>query len=98
MSNLNTQFSVIGITETWLQHPSHLVDIHGFSFFHRRRSNRVGGGVGLYLSDNYESRIRDDLCFENQEIPESLFLEIQRAHGKNIIVGVIYTPPNQDFG
>ena len=97
LSNLSMRFSVIGITETWLQHTSHLVDIHGYSFFHRFRPNRVGGGVGLYLTENCDSKIRDDLCFVNQEIAESLFIEINRAHGKNIIVGVIYRPPNQDL-
>jgi hypothetical protein len=29
----NIQFSVIGITETWLQNASHLVDINGLVFF-----------------------------------------------------------------
>jgi hypothetical protein len=42
LHNLNIQFSVIGITETWLQNASHLVDINGFSFFHKHRLNRVG--------------------------------------------------------
>jgi hypothetical protein len=68
LHNLNIQFSVIGITETWLQNASHLEDINGFSFFHKHRLNRVGGGVGLFLSENYDSRIRGDLCFENEEI------------------------------
>jgi exonuclease III len=36
------------------------------------------------------------LCFENEEIAESLFIEINNSIGKNIIVGVIYRPPNQD--
>ena len=96
LHNLNLQFSVIGITETWLQNASHLVDINDFSFFHKHRLNRVGGGVGLYLSENYNSRIRGDLCFENEEIAESLFIEINHSIAKNIIVGVIYRPPNQD--
>jgi hypothetical protein len=47
----------------------------------------------LYLSENYDSRIRGgDLCFENEEIAESLFIEINNYIGKNIIVGVIYRP------
>jgi hypothetical protein len=43
-------------------------------------------GVGLYLSENYDSRIRGDLCFGNEEIAESLFIEINNSIGKNIIV------------
>ena len=96
MQNLNIQFSAIGITETWLQNASHSLDINGFSFFHKHRSNRIGGGVGLYLSENFDSRIRDDLCFDNDAITELLFLEINNSIGKNIIIGVIYRPPDQD--
>jgi hypothetical protein len=61
-------------------------------FFHKHRLYRVGGGVGLYLSENYDSRIRGELCFENEEIAESLFIEINNSIGKNIIVWVIYRP------
>ena len=63
LHNLNIQFSVIGISETWLQNVNHLVDINGFNFFHKHRLNRAGVGVGLYLSENYDSKICDDLGF-----------------------------------
>ena len=96
LQNLNIQFSAIGITETWLQNASHSLDINGFSFFHKHRSNRIGGGVGLYLSENFDSRVRDDLCFDNDAITELLFVEINNSIGKNIIIGVIYRPPDQD--
>jgi hypothetical protein len=92
------QFSVIGITETWLQDSAHIVDINGFKCFHKHRSNRTGGGVGLYMSDDFEAKVRDDLCFVNEELAESLFLEIPRAQGKHIVIGVIYRPPNQSVG
>ena len=92
------QFCVIGITETWLQDSAHLVDINGFKFFHKHRSNRTGGGVGLYMSDDFEAKVCDDLCFVNEELAESLFLEIPRAQGENIVIGVIYRPPNQSVG
>jgi len=31
----------------------------------------------------------------NEEVMEPLFIEILRPQGKNIIVGIIYRPPNQ---
>ena len=52
----------------------------------------------MYLSDDFEAKVRDDLCFVNEELAESLFLEIPRAQGKNIVIGVIYRPPNQSVG
>ena len=48
LSCLNIKFSVIGISETWLNDSSHSVDISGFKFLHKYRQNRTGGGVGLY--------------------------------------------------
>ena len=96
LANLDIKFSVIGISETWLSDSDHSVDIDGYNFIHKNRLNRPGGGIGLYISDNLEYKLRTDLCFDNlQAAAESLFIEITRPKGKNIIVGVIYRPPNQ---
>lgn len=52
LANLNTKFSIIGISETWLQTLTHSVDIDDYTFIHNYRSgpNRSGGGVGLYVA------------------------------------------------
>lgn len=96
LSNLDIKFSIIGITETWLQDAVHSVDIDGYNFIHKHRSNRSGGGVGLYLSNELEFKIRGDLIIDEVETAESLFIEIVTSQGKNIIVGVIYRPPNSN--
>ena len=54
-----------------------------------------GGGVGLYLTKQLRFKTRADLNLNN-ETAESLFIEIVNPRGKNIIVGVIYRPPNMD--
>ena len=95
MNNLDIQFSVTGITETWLRDSAHLVDISGFNFLHKHRLNR-SGGVGLYLSNNFEFKTRDDICFDDEKIAESIFIEICKYSEKNIIVRVIYRPPGQN--
>ena len=50
------------------------------------------------MSDDFEAKVRDDLYFVNEELAQSLFLEIPRAQGKNIVIGVIYRPHNQSVG
>lgn len=95
LAHLNMQFSAIGITETWLQDSTHLVDINGYEFIHKHRSSRPGGGVGLYLSNDLDYTTRVDVNID--EVAESLFVEINRSQGKNVIVGVIYRPPNQNI-
>ena len=89
------RFSVIGLTETWLKESSHMVDIDGFKFVHKYREKRHGGGVGLYVSTHLKFKLRPDLNISNENLAESMFIEILRPTG-NIIVGVIYRPPEQN--
>ena len=89
MNNLDIQFSVIGITETWLRDSAHLVDINGFNFLHKHRLNRSGGGVGLYLSNNFEFKTRDDICFDEiTEIAKS-FISCKAAGYDTIPISII---------
>ncbi len=95
LANVDTKFSVIGITESWLQNVEHNRSIEGYHFVHNHRQNRIGEGVGIYLVSNMQYRSRDDISFKDSLIIESLFTEICRPEGENIIVGVVYRPPNQ---
>ena len=54
LSNINTKFSIVGISETWLKNSSHLVDIDGYNFVQNHRTDKCGGGVELYLSLDLE--------------------------------------------
>ena len=74
--SINHKFSVIGISETWLQDSLHNVDIVGYNFVHDYRSDRSGGGIGLYLSLGLEYISRNDLCFPQTSNVESLFVEL----------------------
>ena len=94
LSCLNIKFSVIGISETWLNDSDHSVDINGFKFLHKYRQNRTGGGVGFYISNDLEFKLREDLSLHNVDTVESLFIELIRPREKNIIVGIVYRPPN----
>ena len=96
LSSINNKFSIIGISETWLQDSSHTVDIEGYNFVHNYRPDRSGGGVGLYLTTELEYKFRNDLTFPSQTSVESLFVEITNVKGKNIIVGIVYRPPRQN--
>ena len=97
LKNLELRFSFIGITETWLRDSSHYTDISGYNFVHNPRKDRTGGGVGLYLADNFDFKCRHDLVFSSTECAESLFVEINRPKEKNIIVGVVYRSPKQNL-
>ena len=95
--HLGLKFSFIGISETWLKDISHTCDIPGYKFIHNHRIDADGGGVGLYLAENFEFKNRPDLVFQNSQCAESLFAEVIRPKQKNLIIGVLYRPPNQNL-
>ena len=96
--NLRKFFSIIGVSETWLNdETSDLVNFSGHNFISNHRLNKVGGGVGLYLQSHFQCKLIQDCTISNPEVIESLFLEIANPNGKNIIVGTIYRAPNQNL-
>ena len=55
------------------------------------RKDKAGGGICIFTKDDLKAKLRNDLNFE------SLFIEIINEKAKNIIVGTIYHPPNNNF-
>ena len=88
---------MIGISETWLTDcTAELVNITGYSFISNHRKSKTGGGVGIYLHNDLQYKLLKECKLSDPEIIESLFVEITVPHGKNIIVGCVYRPPNQN--
>ena len=56
----------------------------------------MGGGVAFYFDDDLKLNIklRPDLTCGNLNIMESLFVQVAQHSTKDIILGVIYRPPN----
>ena len=97
LGSLKKSFSVIGISETWLtDYTAELVNITGYSFISNHRKSKTGGGVGIYLHNDLQYKLRNECKLSDPDIIESLFVEITVPHGKNIIVGCVYRPPNQN--
>ena len=48
------------------------------------------------LSNNFDLKVQDDLTGIDEDVMESLFIEIVRSNTKNIAVEVIYRPPNRN--
>ena len=54
ISNLNHNFSIIGLSETWLKQSNiSAYGIDGYSHIGLTRSNAMGGGVSLLISDEF---------------------------------------------
>ena len=100
MRMLNLDFSIIGVTETWLNDVTcDLYGMGGYELIEKHRTNKVGGGIGFFVKNGVNYRPRADLTiFEHY--CESMFIEIDKSvfgSQRNMLVGVIYRPPNTDM-
>ena len=95
---LDTNFQIIGLTETWLNNNNNdCFTLNEYEFLGSNRTQKRGEGVGLYVSKHLEFKNRNDLDKNIEDTIETKFVEIINNYGKNIIIGVIYRPPNNNF-
>ena len=67
----------------------------GYVKFNLNRKSKIGGGVCIYIKDNIKAKIRNDITSEcNTSNIESIFIELLNPKEKNIILGLVYRPPN----
>ena len=95
LDQLKTESSVIGISETWLKDTPSFFSIDGFSFVTNSRTEKRGGGVGLYISSGLSYAVKEEFNVISNSI-ESIFVEIEFAEKKNVIIGEVYKPPNSN--
>jgi len=92
-------FDLIGISESFRTDIYNL-DIQSHTFISRTRNISSKGGVGIYINKTLNYHIRDDLSTFIPHIYESVVIEVELNHDKNLIVAVIYRPntaPKADF-
>ena len=70
--------------------PKELISIYGYNWIGIDR-NRHGGGIGFYIRDTLNYRVRSDL--NNTDI-EVLTIEISKYKTKPFLVTTWYRPPN----
>ena len=69
-------------------------NMSGYTLLSKPRTNKRGGGVGMFVSSGLHFKLRDDLHMNSASCGfESLFIEVQ-IQKNAIIVGTIYTPPD----
>ena len=92
---LNSKIGVLAINETKIDSSVNDNEIHlpGFEVVRKDRSvnGRSGGGVCMYLRNNINYQIRDDLCDDQLEC---VVIEIIRPHSRPFFVSTWYRPPN----
>ena len=88
LHNLNINFTILGITETWLTDNNYeLYNLQNYNLVEKHRTTRSGGGVGIYLPESLNYKHRGDLSIFN-DILESVFIEI--CVDSKILLWVLY--------
>ena len=92
---LNQEFSIIGISETRIKKDFQLptnINIEGYSI-EQTPTEASCGGTLLYINNNLNYKLRDDLIMYNSKSLESIFIEVIYQNKPNAIIGCIYKHP-----
>jgi len=99
---LKNKFSIICVSEVWsCQSTERFISIPGYNCVCRSRSTGRGGGLALFFDSDLDIIIKDrpDLDSPDSIVYESLIVQISQSNkaAKDIIVGVLYRPPNTNI-
>ena len=96
LSDLNYEFSMICLSETWCSNESFQnnsdYNLSQYNSVHQERKNKRGGGVCVYINKKHMFKQRNDFSISEEE-NETLSIEIINKNAKNIIVNTCYRPP-----
>jgi exonuclease III len=94
------KFDLLCFVETWLStENSNLAHFDGYNHVMKLKTSTYrGGGLSIFVSNEREYKLRDDLVFANANTDEfdCLFVEVLSNNSKeqNTIVGLIYRSPS----
>ena len=95
LAKINVKLNVIVIRETRLNKTSIRntnIDLSSYSFEHTTTEANCGAAL-LYIDNNINYVVQDDLCIYKTKELESVFIEIINSKGKNTIVRCVYWHP-----
>lgn len=78
LASLKITFFILGLTETWLtENYANMFNISCYNLLTANRKNKSGGGVGMYIKEQTNFRLREDLSVFNEDVLETLFIELK---------------------
>ena len=92
LDSLNHEFSVIGLSETWLnQNNMNDFQLSGYSNTGMTRIDKQVGGVALNVNNSFQFGERADLAINVRDVIEYQFVELT-SKPNSTIIGIIYRP------
>ena len=94
---LNHNFSIISISETWLkQYNKDNYNLNGYSHVSKIRPKKSGGGTSIFVRSDINFKIKENISVDLSGV-DSIAIEIHKDElnsTKNVIVLALYRPPN----
>lgn len=69
------------------------LNLKGYKLYYKNRLGRMGGGVCLYVKSRFQANVCDNLALDDEQT-DSLFVDISINATSNLIVGIVYRPPD----
>lgn len=96
---INEGPDIICITESWVNESQFgdLKDeyiIEKYKLFLHQRTNTIGGGIILYINEEFNSLEIEDIKI-NDSLVESIWIDIKINSKEILRLGIVYRPPNQ---
>ena len=89
---LGKKIDVILLCETWQSKSSPLPKLDGYSYIYKHRQHKLGGGVGMFVSDRLKYKERSDL-YMNECNFKFCLIEVKLKH-ENVLLCSGYRAPN----
>ena len=89
---LGKQIDVILLCETWQSKTSPIPKLDGYSYIYKHRQHKLGGGVGMFVSDRLKYKERSDLYVSDCSF-EFCLIEVKLKH-ENVLLCSGYRAPN----
>ena len=94
LSDAHVEIDYILLCETFVNDDNaHLFKLPNYNFIYKNRKIKSKGGVAIYIRDNIQYNLREDLSIFIEGEFESIFIE-SINNGQTSIVGEIYRIPN----
>ena len=94
---LNHNFSIISISETWLkQYNKDNYNLKGYSHISKIRPKKSGGGTSIFVRSDINFKIKENISVDLPGV-DSIAIEIHKDElnsTKNVIILALYRPPN----
>lgn len=89
---------IVTLSETWLKEDEDkFYNLPNYKFLSLPRENKIGGGVGIYISDQIPYKIRTDFMSDLSDVCEYIAIEITCNLTNPIILISMYRAPNSDL-